>query len=215
MQDEGACCPCVSLTDDGTSAYRCLVGRVATVFLAVLSSVNRDVIGEHNEQAHLPTEQPSPREGPRFPPSHAHACGSRHLVGTSPQGPHRTLGLNPTVLSRARRIVNPLDFRRVVRRGTRMTGSFMVLYLDGGEGGPGRAGFIVAKTIGGATRRNLVKRRLRASTRELLDHFSGDLVVRALPASASASYVALDAELVELFDRAQSRQKKRSIGEDS
>lgn len=91
----------------------------------------------------------------------------------------------------------------------------MVLYLDGGEGGPGRAGFIVAKTIGGATRRNLVKRRLRASTRELLDHFSGDLVVRALPASASASYVALDAELVELFDRAQSRQKKRSIGEDS
>jgi len=203
------------LTDGVTNAYRYLVGHVATVFLAVLSSVNRDVIGEHNEQAHLPAEQPSPREGPRLPSSHAYACGSRHLVGTSPQGPHRTLGINPTVLSRARRIVNPLDFKRVVRRGSRVTGSYLVVYLEGGEGSPGRAGFIVAKTIGGAITRNLVKRRLRSATRELLDRFSGDLVVRALPASASASYVALEAELMELIDRAQSRQKRFGIGEES
>jgi len=119
------------------------------------------------------------------------------------------------VLSRARRIVNPLDFKRVVRRGSRITGSYLVVYLQGGEGSPGRAGFIVAKTIGGAATRNLVKRRLRAATRELLDRFSGDLVVRALPAAASASYVALDTELMELIDRAQSRQKRLGIGEES
>jgi ribonuclease P protein component len=208
MQDEEACWSSVSLTDDGTSAYRYLVGRTATVFLAVLSSVNRDVIGEHNEQAHLPTEQPSPCEGPRFPPSHAHACGSRHLVGTSPQGPHRTLGLNPTVLSRARRIVNPLDFKRVVRSGTRITGSFMVMYLDGGEGSPGRAGFIVAKTVGGATTRNLVKRRLRAVAADVVEGFSGDLVVRAFPTAASATFADLRAELVELLERAQARRTK-------
>ncbi|VXC21470.1 hypothetical protein CURTO8I2_70374 [Curtobacterium sp. 8I-2] len=49
--------------------------------------------GEHHEQAHLPAEQPSPRQEARLPPPHADACRPRHPVGASRQGPHRALGL--------------------------------------------------------------------------------------------------------------------------
>ena len=59
-----------------------------------------------------------------------------------------------------------------------------------------RAGFIVSKAVGNAVTRNVVKRRLRAIVTELFDRDFGievadgsvDLVVRALPASASASF---------------------------
>ena len=109
------------------------------------------------------------------------------------------------MLNRAHRLVNPLDFKRVVRRGTRLTGAYLVVYLQQGGGARCRAGFIVAKTVGGATVRNLVKRRLRAAAAELIEHVSGDLVVRALPSSALATYTDLRAELSELIDRAQAR----------
>jgi ribonuclease P protein component len=112
------------------------------------------------------------------------------------------------VLTRARRLVNPLDFKRVVRRGSRFTGAFLVVYLDQGNAAPGRAGFIVAKNVGGATVRNLVKRRLRAATADLIDRASGDLVVRALPSSAFATYAELQAELTMFIDRANARHKR-------
>lgn len=59
-----------------------------------------------------------------------------------------------------------------------------------------RAGFIVSKAVGNAVTRNAVKRRLRAIVTELFDRDFGieiadgsvDLVVRALPASASANF---------------------------
>ena len=59
-----------------------------------------------------------------------------------------------------------------------------------------RAGFIVSKAVGNAVTRNVVKRRLRAIVTELFDRDFGievadgsvDLVVRALPASASANF---------------------------
>ncbi|SEQ50321.1 ribonuclease P protein component [Arthrobacter sp. OV608] len=55
---------------------------------------------------------------------------------------------------------------------------------------PSRIGFIVSKSVGNAVVRNLVKRRLReagaASLREYGTGFA--IVVRALPASASASW---------------------------
>ena len=112
------------------------------------------------------------------------------------------------MLTRARRLVNPLDFKRVVRRGGRFAGAFLVVYVDGSGGGFGRAGFIVAKSVGGATVRNLVKRRLRAATAELIERVSGDLVVRALPSSALATYAELQAELAQFIDRANARQTK-------
>ncbi|HIW46882.1 MAG TPA: ribonuclease P protein component [Candidatus Yaniella excrementigallinarum] len=62
-----------------------------------------------------------------------------------------------------------------------------------------RAGFIVSKAVGNAVTRNKTKRRLRAIIAELFESGLGmevvegsvDLVIRALPASSSASFAEL------------------------
>ena len=72
--------------------------------------------------------------------------------------------------------------------------------------GPVRVGFTVSKAVGNAVTRNRVKRRLRHLTREHLQTLDGlpgraALVVRALPASADATYAALGADLGRTLDR--------------
>ena len=60
-----------------------------------------------------------------------------------------------------------------------------------------RIGFVVSKAVGPAVTRNLVKRRLRHLARERVEALppGSMLVVRALPASAEASYEELAHEL--------------------
>jgi len=85
----------------------------------------------------------------------------------------------------------------------------MVLHLwvdPDAEPGPVQVGFTVSKAVGNAVTRNRVKRRLRHLTREhlpALEELPGRaaLVVRALPASAEASYAALGADLGRTLDR--------------
>ena len=60
-----------------------------------------------------------------------------------------------------------------------------------------RVGFVVSKAVGNAVVRNRVKRRLRHLAREQSPSLPGAavLVVRALPAAATASYAELGADL--------------------
>ena len=60
-----------------------------------------------------------------------------------------------------------------------------------------RAGFVVSKAVGNAVVRNSVRRRLRHLVRPLLGDLPGGtmLVVRALPASAGASFATLGSDL--------------------
>ena len=60
-----------------------------------------------------------------------------------------------------------------------------------------RVGLVVSRAVGNAVTRNLVKRRLRHLARERVGLLSPGslLVVRALPASAAASYPELGQEL--------------------
>ena len=72
--------------------------------------------------------------------------------------------------------------------------------------GPVQVGFTVSKAVGNAVTRNRVKRRLRHLTRERLPTLEGlpgraALVVRALPASAEASYSTLGADLGRTLER--------------
>ena len=64
-------------------------------------------------------------------------------------------------------------------------------------------GFVVGKTVGGAVARNAVTRRLRALARERLDRLpaGSTLVVRALPAAATADSGRLGSDLDACLDR--------------
>ena len=72
---------------------------------------------------------------------------------------------------------------------------------------PSQVGFIVAKTVGNAVTRNLVKRRLREIVVETIrEHPYGvNVVVRALPVSATASFSELVSDYRKAFSSASSR----------
>lgn len=63
--------------------------------------------------------------------------------------------------------------------------------------GPARFGFIVSRQVGGAVVRNTVRRRLKALCAESLPTLESgtDVVIRALPSAASASFDDLRAEV--------------------
>lgn len=95
------------------------------------------------------------------------------------------------MLARVHRISEAVDIRRLGRGGKRLDSKFFVVRVHRGNGSlPSRFVFIVSKQVGGAVTRNKVKRRLRSlAQEELAGHPVGwDVVVRALPPAASASY---------------------------
>jgi ribonuclease P protein component len=75
-----------------------------------------------------------------------------------------------------------------------------VSYVRSRESGTdARFGFIVSKKVGTAVRRNRVRRRLKAVCHEALAGgvVGVDVVVRALPGAADASWPALRAEVLD------------------
>ncbi len=114
------------------------------------------------------------------------------------------------MLPAAHRLRVSADYRRVTREGRRAASRTLVAHLAAAESGPTQVGFVVSKQVGGAVVRTQVKRRLRHAVREVLARpealpGSSRLVVRALPASATASYQ----ELADDLDRCLQRVAQR------
>jgi ribonuclease P protein component len=115
------------------------------------------------------------------------------------------------VLPSDNRLTDGASFRQAVRVGRRAGSRTVVVHLasevDQAVVGSGpRVGFVVSKAVGNAVVRNRVKRRLRHLAREHVSSLPGSavLVVRALPASASASAAELSADLSRCLARVQS-----------
>lgn len=106
--------------------------------------------------------------------------------------------------ARQHRITRGEDYRRVVRTGRRVGGALCITHavLHVPEA-PARFGFIVSKTVGNAVTRNRVRRRLTTIVeRRLQAGLTGvDIVFRALPASATASFTLLEHEVNRSLDR--------------
>jgi ribonuclease P protein component len=103
------------------------------------------------------------------------------------------------VLAKANRITSADDYRVIVRRGAKVVGAHTVSYLRSRESGSeARFGFIVSKKVGGAVRRNLIRRRLKAACHEALGEGAEgvDVVVRALPSAATADWPALRSDVL-------------------
>jgi len=113
------------------------------------------------------------------------------------------------VLDRRDRLTRSAGFTTATRRGRRAGTRTLVLHLfvppagvPAEHAGP-RVGFVVSKAVGNAVHRNRVKRRLRHLARERLSRLpaSALLVVRALPASAGATYGGLGQDYDEALRR--------------
>lgn len=110
-------------------------------------------------------------------------------------------------LRRSRRIRKRRDFLRVQRSGIRIRGSFLTLIAKRTPPQTvGRVGLTVAKAVGKAHVRNLVKRRLRHILRENLRLIATcDVVVIASDTAASASFEDLRRDLLHAFDLLQQK----------
>jgi ribonuclease P protein component len=112
------------------------------------------------------------------------------------------------VLSSAHRLSDGASFREAVRTGRRCGARTVVVHLATKQSSeadrPPRVGFVVSKAVGDAVTRNRVKRRLRHQAREHVTSLPGSavLVVRALPAAATASSAELGADLARCLQRA-------------
>ncbi|MBO0980300.1 ribonuclease P protein component [Microbacterium sp. SD291] len=108
------------------------------------------------------------------------------------------------MLARPFRLTRGSDYRLVVRRGSRCGGARVVTsMLSTGESRAARFGFIISKQVGTAVVRNTVRRRLKAVCAEALARVpeGTDVVIRALPASATASYADLSADVHRCLGR--------------
>jgi ribonuclease P protein component len=105
------------------------------------------------------------------------------------------------VLAKINRMRRPDEFRSAVR-GRRAASRTLVVHAATvgrdtvGRDAPARVGVVVSRAVGNSVVRHRVQRRLRAAIRPLLPRLGSDLVVlRALPAAATADFAALRADL--------------------
>ncbi|MFC7495558.1 MULTISPECIES: ribonuclease P protein component [unclassified Nocardioides] len=110
------------------------------------------------------------------------------------------------MLPSAHRLTDGPSFQRAVRTGRKAGSRTVVVHLaDDPEATHPRVGFVVSKAVGNAVVRNRVKRRLRHQAREHIASLPGSavLVVRALPAAATASAAELGADLGRCLSRVE------------
>jgi ribonuclease P protein component len=108
------------------------------------------------------------------------------------------------VLPATHRLTRGGDLRRVSRTGRRTGTDTLVVHLvRSDDQRPPRIGFVVGRALGGSVVRSRVQRRLRHLCRERLPLLppGSELVVRALPAAARASYAELGADLDRCLQR--------------
>ena len=99
------------------------------------------------------------------------------------------------MLPREHRIVEPGDFRHVVRRGDKCVTDHFIAYRVGD--GRARVGIIATNKCGNAIVRNTLRRRTRAICRELVDDgtLTGDVVVRFRCEGTTPDFETLKSEI--------------------
>lgn len=109
------------------------------------------------------------------------------------------------MLPRDRRISREGDIVKVLGRGRRFFGRFITLRVLAGSSQKTRFGFIVSKKVHSKpVKRNLVKRRLRAATVELIPKLKNhlDILISAKAQAVGIAYRDLLEELCELLQKA-------------
>jgi ribonuclease P protein component len=119
-------------------------------------------------------------------------------VGATAPGPA------DVVLARQHRLTGAQQFGATVRRGARAGSATLVGHLlVEPDGRDPRVGFVVSRAVGNAVVRNRTQRRLRHLVAQRLEVLpaGATLVVRALPAAASADSARLGEDLDRVLRR--------------
>ncbi len=136
------------------------------------------------------------------------ACARVQAVPSSPLVAARAAQtFQPDVLPARNRIRRPEDFKRIFRSGRKAGSQALVIHADFDTAHAPRVGFIVSKAVGNAVTRNLVKRRLRAISSELMGQLTGDYVIRALPKAAHCDYAQLKDSTLTALQRINADQR--------
>ena len=131
-------------------------------------------------EAHLPTEQSSPRQEARFPQPDEHPCRASRAEGTSRQGPLQPVGLIWRIRERS-------AFTRLAREGRRTrAGVLWCTYIPDPAAMPPRVAYALGRAIGPAVVRNRLRRRLRAAL-ENISLPPGLYLIGAQPTAAHRS----------------------------
>jgi ribonuclease P protein component len=109
------------------------------------------------------------------------------------------------VLAKTARVTTADEYRAAVRRGARFAAPRLVTYVRRNGESPARFGFIVSKAVGVAVVRNRVRRRLKAICYALQPTVEPgtEIVIRALPSSATSTFAELSADVARSFAKAK------------
>lgn len=118
------------------------------------------------------------------------------------------------MLAAAQRLRRSADFAAAIRGGRRAGRGTVVVHLlidEPAQAMTARAGFVVSRAVGNAVIRNQVRRRLRHIVRPLLADLPAGttIVVRALPAAATATFPALSTDLEAALAAARRPRRQR------
>jgi ribonuclease P protein component len=101
------------------------------------------------------------------------------------------------------RLLRHADFERVYKQGRRHFAPHLTaFYRRREEGGTLRIGFTVSKLLGGAVRRNRMRRRLREAVRLHWPEFQApvDIVINPKKSLLTAEFPDLGKEIVQVFE---------------
>lgn len=104
------------------------------------------------------------------------------------------------MLPRHNRIIEPGDFRQVVRRGDKRVTAHLIVYRRPSE--LARVGVIVTAKCGNAVLRNTLRRRTRAIARKLIDEgiLTGDVIIRFRCEGSVPNFIELQSEVHDVAE---------------
>jgi ribonuclease P protein component len=160
------------------------------------------MVEEAPSEAHVPTQQPPPRQEARFSSSHGHASRPERSSFPSTQGPRPPVGL-------IWRIRDRRSFVELRRRGRRAHHGVVTVTLAAASGAsidPPRVGFAISRKVGSAVVRNRIRRQIQAHLRSISDTMTSGVYLFSLkPGAAEIDRVALLGDVDACLDRLGSR----------
>jgi len=108
------------------------------------------------------------------------------------------------MLNKEYRINTKKEYNNIYKKGKKIPGRYMVVFIVPGDKAYSRYGFVASKKVGNAVHRNRAKRRLRTIVYSNMSYIkdSVDIVIVARPAVNEASLDEVNTEYIRIMRKA-------------